>query len=332
VLVYIHSMATSHRLYVGTIGEGLWRSLDGGATFTRACDGVFVECHVRALAVHPREPRVLYLGSEQGLFCSHDGADNWRRVDAPVSGQQIWSILLHPAAPEVILVGTCPARLFRSGDAGRTWSEPLARMMQGCPRILHTRVTTLCAHADDPQTAWAGIEIDGVQRSRDAGQTWQAIGKGLSSQDIHALAFLPAGPGRPARLLATTNNDVNVSVDEGETWQPLRLGQALPLPYFRGLAQRLGQPEVLLLGNGDGPPGTTGLIARSLDGGATWKETQMPGRANSTIWNFAVHAADANLVYANSVSGQVYRSLDGGTSWVKLAREFGEIRALAWTP
>jgi len=68
-----------HRLYVGTIGEGLWRSLDGGVNFTRASDGMFVECHVRALAVHPRNQRVLYLGSEQGLFRSDDGADNWRR-------------------------------------------------------------------------------------------------------------------------------------------------------------------------------------------------------------------------------------------------------------
>jgi photosystem II stability/assembly factor-like uncharacterized protein len=74
------------------------------------------------------------------------------------------------------------------------------------------------------------------------------------------------------------------------------------------------------------------LIARSLDGGQSWTPVEMPGRANSTIWNFAVHPADAKLVYANSVSGQVYRSIDGGATWEKLAREFGEIRALAWTP
>src|SRR5436189_296700 len=66
-------MTAAHRLYVGTIGEGLWRSTDGGATFVRACDGMFVECHVRALAAHPRDPRTLYLGSEQGLYRSTDG-------------------------------------------------------------------------------------------------------------------------------------------------------------------------------------------------------------------------------------------------------------------
>jgi photosystem II stability/assembly factor-like uncharacterized protein len=204
-------------------------------------------------------------------------------------------------------------------------------MRQDCPRIIYTRVTSFLADPAHPQTIWAGVEIDGLQRSRDAGRTWQPVGKGLSSQDIHALVLVP-GNGQPRRLIATTNNDVNVSLDDGDTWQPLQLGKKLPRPYVRGITQHSRQPEVLLLGNGDAPPGTTGLVARSTDGGMSWQPAEMPGRANSTIWNLAVHAADPSLVYASSVSGQVYRSRDGGVSWQKLQREFGEIRALAWTP
>jgi hypothetical protein len=73
------------------------------------------------------------------------------------------------------------------------------------------------------------------------------------------------------------------------------------------------------------------VVGRSADGGASWKAATMPAPANSTIWNFAVHAADPDLIYASSVSGEVYRSADRGLSWTKLPREFGEIRALAWT-
>jgi photosystem II stability/assembly factor-like uncharacterized protein len=324
-------MIQPHRLYVGTIGEGLFRSTDGGGTFARACEGMFVECHVRALAVHPRDPNTLLLGSEQGLFRSNDGAGRWSLVESPLTGLQIWSILLLPGDPEVILVGTCPSRLFRSGDGGRRWTEPPVRMLQECPRIVHTRVTTLTADPTDPATVWAGVEIDGLYRSRDGGQTWQAGGRGLSSRDIHALAILP-GNGRPKRLLAATNNDMNLSSDDGETWQALRVGQALPWSYCRALAQPCGKPDVVLLGHGDGPPGSAGIVALSTDAGASWRPAQMPGRANSTIWNFAVHAADPQLIYASSVSGEVYRSTDGGLSWEKLAREFGEVRALAWTP
>ncbi len=321
-------MSNPHRLYVGTIGEGLWRSLDGGASFTRTCDGMFVECHVRALVAHPREPQTLWLGSEQGLFRSDDGADHWRPVDGPLDGQQIWSVLVPPANPDVILVGTCPARLFRSGDGGRSWAEADVRMRQDCPRIMRTRLTALCAHPGDAQTFWAGVEIDGVYRSRDGGVRWEAVGRGLSSADIHGLVYVPGS----GRLVASTNNDVNVSTDDGATWRPLGLRERLPLPYYRGLAQRPDRPDTLLLGVGDAPPGTTGLVARSLDGGVSWRPAESPGRANSTMWVFATHPADPELVYAASVSGQVHRSTDGGASWQRLGREFGEIRGLAWTP
>lgn len=324
-------MMMAHRLYVGTIGEGLFRSLDGGETFRRTCDGMFVECHVRALAVDPRDDRRLLLGNELGLFRSADGAENWERVESPVNGLQVWSILLLPQNPAVMLVGTCPSRIFRSADAGKTWQETTPAIRQECPRILWTRVTTLAADPVERDTVWAGVEIDGLWRSRDAGLTWARTGTGLSSQDIHALAFEPV-KGRPARMFAATNNDLNRSDDGGETWTPLSIERSMPHNYCRTVHRAVGPAGFLLLGNGDAPPGSTGMVGISRDGGESWQPAQMPRPANGTIWNYAVHAADPHMIYASSVNGEVYRSMDGGVSWRQLAREFGEIRALAWTP
>ncbi len=317
----------THRLYVGTIGEGLWRSLDGGASFSRAANVMFVECHVRALAVHPENPRTLFLGSEQGVLVSRDGAENWERLRAPLlSGRQIWSILISPHNPKIMVVGACPARLYRTADGGQTWAEASVKMVQDCPRIMFTRVTSLLVDPASGESWWAGVEIDGLYRSQDW-ENWHATGQGLSSRDIHALAW--TGPGR---LLAATNNDLNLSTDAGETWKPLHIEQSMPWAYCRTLAQPVGHPEIVFLGNGDAPPGSAGAIGRSGDGGATWTPVALPGRPNSTIWNFAVHPADPNRIYASSVSGEIYRSHDQGGSWEKLPREFGEIRALAWTP
>jgi photosystem II stability/assembly factor-like uncharacterized protein len=321
----------NYRVYVGTIGEGVWRSLDAGQTFARAADGMFVECHVRALTVHPRDDRLLYLGTEQGLFRSTSGADDWQRVESPLDGQQIWSILIPPAQPDTMLVGACPSRIFRSTDAGRTWEECRASIEQACPRIMHTRVTTLKVDPDDPRVFWAGVEIDGLHRSSDGGASWQRYpGRGFVSQDIHDLALLHVG-GKKV-LLAATNADLHRSDDDGRTWQPLEVKRSVPWSYCRSLALPLGQPGTVLLGNGNGPPGSAGIVGISGDGGLTWQNATFPGHANSTIWNFAVHAADPRLIYANSVSGELYRSTDGGHAWEKLPREFGEIRALAWTP
>jgi photosystem II stability/assembly factor-like uncharacterized protein len=316
----------THRVYVGAIGQGVFRSLDGGATFRRAADGMFVECDVRALIVDRRAARTLYLGSEHGVFVSRDGADNWERLPAPVEGLEVWSLWQCPERPEVLLAGTRPSRIFRSEDGGRSWKEARTRMTPDCPRILYTRVTVIVGDPHDPDQLWAGVEIDGIHHSRDGGRSWEPVGSGLSSKDIHSIAVV-----EPGRLLAATNNDLNESEDGGRTWKPRQIGTVLPWSYCRALVQPCGQPGPVLLGNGEGPPGWAGTIGRSTDAGRSW-EAVLAERANSTIWNFAVHPADPELIYASSISGEVYRSADGGRAWQKLPREFGEIRALAWTP
>lgn len=329
-------MNTAHRLYVGTVGEGVFRSLDGGETFRRAALGMFVECSVRALAADPADPSLLYLGNEIGLYVSRNGADHWERLDLGVEGLPVWSLWLDGRRPGRILVGTSPARIFRSEDGGKTWEEALTRTLQGCSRIIHTRLTNFVADPDDPDLLYAGVEIDGVHRSTDGGKTWEPVGTGLISQDVHDLAIV-RGSGSQATMLAATNKDLHVSANAGATWKPLQIGKSLPWSYCRALAQKPGQPGVVFLGNGDAPPGEIGTVGRSLDGGETWQARPMDrnhpeGRTNSTVWNFAIHPANPSMIYASSVSGQVYRSVDDGESWQKLRREFGEIRALVWTP
>ncbi len=320
-----------HRLFVGTIGEGIWRSTDGGASFSRLREGLFVECHVRALVPNPHDPSRLFMGTELGLFHSADGGDHWQQAEGPIAGKQVWSIGVLPHDPRVILAGTCPSRLFRSEDAGKSWHEPPVKLRQDCGGILWTRVTTIVPDPIARDTFWAGVEIDGAWRSRDAGLTWSPCREGLSSQDIHDLAIVPMSGGR-RRLVASTNNDLNLSNDDGATWTPLGLGKLLPYPYFRGLGQRANDPLTLFVGNGDFPPGTVGTVGRSQDGGSTWLHVPLPAPANSTIWNFATHPADPKLIYCSSVHGELYRSTDGSGSWEKLPREFGEIRALRWLP
>jgi photosystem II stability/assembly factor-like uncharacterized protein len=321
----------AHRLYVGTIGEGLFRSLDHGQTFRRACDGVFVECDVRAVVVHPHRPETMYMGTEVGLHVSRDGAENWEELCAPLEGLEVWSINLTPARPDRLIVGTRPSSLLVSEDGGSTWRQAVTTMRPDCPRLIYTRVTTLAADPDNPDRLWAGVEIDGIHASTDGGRAWTRIDEGLTSRDIHALAVLPGNAARK-RLVATTNNDLNLSDDGGRTWRPGGINKVLPWPYTRALVQRCDSPETLFVGGGDAPPGCEGAIAVSRDGGSTWTPAAMPGRSNSTMWNFGVHPSDPRLIYAASVSGEVYRSTDGGDSWIKLGREFGEIRALAWVP
>jgi photosystem II stability/assembly factor-like uncharacterized protein len=102
-------MADRTVVYVGTVGQSIWRSRDGGLTFNRASAGVHSESDIRALLLHPERPEVMHLGTETGLFVSQDGADHWERLASPLDGLQVWSLARDPRNPEVLFAGTCPA-------------------------------------------------------------------------------------------------------------------------------------------------------------------------------------------------------------------------------
>ena len=61
-------MATHVTICVGTLGQGIWRSGDSGETWTRVRQGLYSESAVRAIAVHPREPHIIYAGAESGVI------------------------------------------------------------------------------------------------------------------------------------------------------------------------------------------------------------------------------------------------------------------------
>lgn len=292
---------------------------------------MFVECDVRALAAHPRDPQVIYAGTSEGLYRTRDGGERWEPVDSPMNRLVIWSLLIDPRAPETLFVGTRPAHLFRSVDSGRSWVELRTTFAPHCNNIIFNRVTAILSDPVDPVRLWAGVEIDAVWHSADRGETWVPGEAGLSSRDIHSMVAVPARGGG-ARLLASTNNDLNSSPDGGRTWAPQRLAERAEWPYFRGMAQKADDPGVILLGNGDAPPGRVGAIWVSRDGGVGWEKATLPCVPNSTVWGFATHAADPERIYAHTVSGELYESGDGGRTWAKLPREFGEIRALLWLP
>jgi photosystem II stability/assembly factor-like uncharacterized protein len=181
----------------------------------------------------------------------------------------------------------------------------------------------------DRNTVLAGVEIDGVYRSRDGGDTWAHVDSGITNPDIHGMAF---SPGDQETVLVSTPGEIFASQDQGETFQSLAVTSSFAMPYCRWVAVKPDDPQVLFAANGDAAIGNTGTIQRSTDGGRSWETRPLPVEPNSPLWNFATHSADPNLILANSVYGELYRSPDGGDSWEKLKKEFTEVRALAWVP
>ena len=114
-------MADDYTICIGTVGEGVWSSPDGGKSWDRRWGNWPGpgENEVRALATDPNNPHRLYAGSDVGLYVSEDNGMNWEKLDSPMDGKQIWSAAVHPDDPDTIFAGTKPPEIYRSRTRAR---------------------------------------------------------------------------------------------------------------------------------------------------------------------------------------------------------------------
>lgn len=322
-------------ILVGTAGQGVLRSNDDGTTWHRIPldQGLEFDSVVRALAVHPARPEVIYAGAEVGLGRSDDGGTRWTRVDSPFNDQQVWSIAIDPNDPDSILVGTgAPSRaaMYRTTDAGVTWDRLSPELPERCAGVSKPRILTATYDQVDGKSAWFGVEEGGLWVTRDRGDTWDRVDSpdGVNPSDIHCVLVLD---GPPKTIVCLVVNAIFVSQDDGATWTRTGTKSTWGIYYTR-LVARIPDSNSVLLGIGDGTPGTQTRIFRSDDLAQTWIESTVDVPPNSTVWAFGTHTSDPGLVFAGTKYGHLFRSTDGGRTFTKEWREFPEITDVAWTP
>ena len=324
-------MAKDISICVGTVGQGIWQSPDGGENWAMVRQPFQLEAQVRALTPHPTQPKVIYAGANTGVYVSEDKGVSWERLESPMNDLHVWSLAIDPQDPDTIYAGTRPPYVFRTKDGGKNWEKLPVEMTMECA-IGTPRITALVVDPVNTKNVWAGVEIDGVYRSLDGGDSWTKVEDGVGDPDIHGIAVSPGTPGNPGNVLVSTPREVFASNDTGESWRSLVKTQDFPLSYCRWVAVKPGEPNVVFAANGSGAYGSTGGIQKSTDGGETWNNMPLPVEPNSSIWDFAFHPSDPDTILANTLYGELYTSGDGGDSWDKIKREFGEVRAVAWLP
>lgn len=314
------------RVYVGTIGSGVWSSDDLGENWKSCFNEDNSIKRVWSLCWHVNEPDVVWAGTEQGLAQLISG-EATNRVSSPFSDQQVWAIAQSAADHKTMFVGTRPGSIYRTTDGGNSWDELPVGIATECDIGL-TRVTRIRVDPLVEGTVWVSVEIDAVHVSHDNGESWDKLDNGFKFPDIHDMVIVVEEGKR--KLLAATAVGLYCSSSDGQGWEWNILDS--PWQYTRGMELKADGNGTVFLGNGDGPPGTTGRLLRSDDWGCNWETADLGSPTNSTVWNIATNRSNPDLLFASTILGQVYRSTDGGIHWTKLPREFNEIRSLTWHP
>jgi len=319
--------ATGNTVYIGGAQGGVWKTTDGGTSWTPLTDTQF-SLALGSLAIDPNNHLNVYAGTGEenfagdsyyggGLLKSSDGGSTWTslgtayfggafgRFSPEFGGSFIGDIAIQPgvgASTPVLLVASqfgggtqhyYYSGISRSADGGATWTHVLPATFDSNAfgvSVFFVNNTTAHAVIGNPN----GDANNGVYISTDSGQTWApANGSGataLISGTSAGRITLVAAPSNPSTLYASVQS-----------------------PATNGLA---------------------GMF-KSTDGGATWHPITTPlgtGGAGSTVdfcgaqcWYdmpLGVSPVNPNLVYAGGSDntivpppGGLYMSTDGGTSW-----------------
>lgn len=151
---------------------GVYRSADGGATWSERSDGLPRECcPILELVVDPRPSDVLYAVVErEGVFKSVDEGLSWAAAREGLF-LDVLALGLDPRSPDTLYAAASDGAVYRTDDGATSWSE--VGSLPGVP------VRLLVDPRPGHSTVFAATLDNGVQVSDDRGATWRGLNEGL---------------------------------------------------------------------------------------------------------------------------------------------------------
>jgi len=214
-------------------------------------------------------------------------------------------VQVDPHHADTILAATNNGLLFRSTNAGASWSSV------HFPAQLHCVLHAFLVDPEHANTYFAGVsgdtpDISGLFETTDAGATWTLLA-GLAGKEVWSLAF---SPGNSQTLAAGTHGGILLSRDGGMRWKPISDSTNREMEVVVSLAFDPVDSRILFAG-------TPHLPWKTTDGGAKWFPVHNGMLDDSDVFSLNVDRAHPQRVFASACSG-IYSSANGGSSWIKL--------------
>jgi photosystem II stability/assembly factor-like uncharacterized protein len=334
-------MATAACIYVAAAGYFGRQDAGKVGVFRRAPNvgawqHVLPDVDAYALLVHPTEPELVFAGTADGVWCSTDRGATFRRTAFPDRGKQVWSLLLDARNPRCLYAGSSPVDVYRSDDGGASWRcLPNPGIAARATAPFPVRVMRMVQHPKRPQEIYAALEVNGVMRTRDGGESWSDCSADLirlSEQphlrskivsdthaegmlDGHAIAISAAAP---EAVILACRMGLFRSTDQGQSWRPMDLKGVSPFSYGRDVRAAPEDGATVYAALSVAAASKDGALYRSRDAGDSWQRCDKVA-VHGTIMSIGLHASDPRQIYiAARYDGEVFGTEDGGETWAAL--------------
>ena len=309
-------MADKTMIYVGTEAGGLYRMENLDGQWKELADGLPPTPQVRAIAIHPQKPDLVYAGTQRGVYRSVDRGDHWERARLP-EGRIVWSLKFHPKDPRLMFLGTEGSEIYRSEDAGETWKYRGTVENQGAVEMKYsTRIMGLAMELSQHDHMYAAMEVGGTARSFDGGNTWKVLNRqflgNVDLMDHHGVAV---GSPQSDAIFISNRTGVWRSRDRGDNWENLQFEKFSPILYSRGVEVSPGDPNTLYACVGKTFGSEEGGVMRTTDLGETWHRFDHGVTPQSTAFGIAINAQHPEQVYFCTRRGNVIGTQDDGDMW-----------------
>lgn len=330
---FAHDPADPGRFFVAVASGGVWRTTDGGVTYSPVFDSQG-SYSIGAVEVDPRRPRVVWVGTGEnnsqrsvsfgdGVYKSEDGGDTWENVGLGES-EHIGMIAIHPLDTDTVFVAA-QGPLWRAGgdrglykttNGGESWRRVLEISE-------NTGVNEVHIDPSDPDLMYASSYqrrrrqwtlVDGgpesaIYRSFDGGDTWRKASRGLPGGDIGRIG-LDISPAEPSTVYAIVtasedNSGFYRSRDSGETWERMSGYKTSSPQYYNEIVADPHEVDRVYL--------MDTVMQVTEDGGRTWSgvPTRRKHVDSHALW---IDPADSDHLLAG-VDGGVYESFSRGDTW-----------------
>jgi photosystem II stability/assembly factor-like uncharacterized protein len=327
------SAARPREYWIGTTGGGVFKSTDGGDTWTAAADKYFGGT-IGAFGVSASNPDIVYVGSGEfpirgnvsrgdGVFKTTDGGKTWTALGL-AGTRQIARVRVHPTNPDIVYVAaqgdpfgpSADRGVYKSTDGGKTWNKVLFRndstgasdliLDPSNPDVLYA---TLWQTRRRPWTLTSGGAGSGIFKSTDAGAHWTELthNPGLPTGMLGNMG-ITVSPVKPARVWALIEADsggVYRSDDGGATWSWINHDHKLRVRawyYMKIHADPKDSNEIYA---------TNVIFYRSKDGGRTFQQINVLHGDTHDLW---IAPNDPDRMIMGDDGGATV-SINGGTTW-----------------